>query len=318
MKKIAALLALTTIILLSVPGCLSKNNASPERNDGGAGVETPPVQTEMVREIVLNNIYVYKEYVDHLPNDMREQYFTVFMGDSAVYSGEKLPYTIATPYYVCYPPAPGQDITGDGTPDLVVACDSGGPQGYTNYFVMSLGREFGVTGVASNTGSFEFKDLNGDGIYELQGKDGSFLRWKADYYDSPAPAIVLTYKNGGYHLAADIMKHPVDEEDFDYHVRLVEREMQKLGYSGTRQRYSQNDWGIPPSLWGYMLDLIYSGNMNRAWDFLDRAWPEEKSGQDDFSRQFAEQLKTSPYWDEVSAMNEISSGGQNNDVTPQS
>jgi len=52
-----------------------------------------------------------------------------------------------------------------------------------------------------------------------------------------------------------------------------------------------------------MLDLIYTGNMNAAWKFFDKAWVKRVKGKDKFLREFREQLKTSPYWSEIEKMN---------------
>jgi len=53
---------------------------------------------------------------------------------------------------------------------------------------------------------------------------------------------------------------------------------------------------VPPALWGAMLDLMYGGHQDAAWQFLDAAWPAQVGGKARFKRDFSAQLKQSPYW----------------------
>jgi hypothetical protein len=48
--------------------------------------------------------------------------------------------------------------------------------------------------------------------------------------------------------------------------------------------------------WGIMLELIYTGSEELAWQFLDLVWPPQKQGKAIFMRDFKNQLLKSPYW----------------------
>jgi len=45
-----------------------------------------------------------------------------------------------------------------------------------------------------------------------------------------------------------------------------------------------------------MLELLYSGHPDLAWQFFDMAWPPEIKGKDDFLRKFRTRLQRSPFW----------------------
>jgi hypothetical protein len=45
-----------------------------------------------------------------------------------------------------------------------------------------------------------------------------------------------------------------------------------------------------------MLDLIYTGNEELAWQFLDLVWPPQKQGKALFIRDFKKKLLESEYW----------------------
>jgi hypothetical protein len=48
--------------------------------------------------------------------------------------------------------------------------------------------------------------------------------------------------------------------------------------------------------WGDMLDLIYTGHEDLAWQFLDLVWSPQKQGKERFIRDFKNQLLQSQYW----------------------
>jgi len=48
--------------------------------------------------------------------------------------------------------------------------------------------------------------------------------------------------------------------------------------------------------WGPMLDLIYTGHEDLAWQFLDLVWPPQKPGKAIFIRDFKKQLLERQYW----------------------
>jgi hypothetical protein len=50
-----------------------------------------------------------------------------------------------------------------------------------------------------------------------------------------------------------------------------------------------------PAFWGTMLDLIYSGNEAKAWQYLDWVWPSNKPGKEAFLSDFKDQLLDSAY-----------------------
>jgi hypothetical protein len=63
---------------------------------------------------------------------------------------------------------------------------------------------------------------------------------------------------------------------------------------------SDEKWkdGIPPrALWGYMLDMIYTGNTETAKDMFEKAWLAETEGKSEFLSTFHQQLATSLYYE---------------------
>jgi hypothetical protein len=53
----------------------------------------------------------------------------------------------------------------------------------------------------------------------------------------------------------------------------------------------------------YMLDLIYAGHTDLAWQFFDVAWPPDIAGKTKFLAEFISELAASQYWLELRDMN---------------
>lgn len=142
------------------------------------------------------------------------------------------------------------------------------------------------------------EDVDNNGIYELSGTDPTFNYWKTSYADSPAPKIVLSFnkENSSFQLNLDLMKKPVPtQDDFKKKMEDIKEDERKAEASEVN--------GVSPLLWGYMLDLIYSGNEKSAWEFLDLAWPKSEQKKAEFKKDFQEQLKKSPYYNEFDRSN---------------
>jgi len=56
-----------------------------------------------------------------------------------------------------------------------------------------------------------------------------------------------------------------------------------------------NDFEEP--FWDYMLDLIYTGHEDLAWQYFDLVWPAKKAGKERFRADFKKQLDSSAYGD---------------------
>lgn len=191
----------------------------------------------------------------------------------------------------------GRDITGRGVPNLVLSAWSGGAHCCYTYHILELGetvRQVAALEV-SHAGQSHFEDPDNDGKLKLVTADFTFAYWKASFADSPAPPVILEYRDGLYRLAGRLMLKPAPDEE-----RLAGL---AKGVSEA-EAWQRND--LPAALWKIMLDLIYTGNADAAFRFADRAWPEAVTGKEQFLADFRAQLMLSPYWVEIRRMNAAS------------
>jgi hypothetical protein len=130
----------------------------------------------------------------------------------------------------------------------------------------------------------EFDDLDGDGTYELRINDWSFAYWKTSFANSPAPEVILRFRDGSAHVAGDLMLKPAPTPG------EVEKKAAEI-----RSNAQWKSGNPPAELWRYMLNLIYGGQGKSAWQFFEQAWPAEVSGKVEFQKEFRAKLAGGPY-----------------------
>ena len=200
-------------------------------------------------------------------------------------------------FYIVTTPNPGTDINGDGLPELIVQKYSGGAHCCFAYAIFSLGKNLKLIDTLFGEHSyFNFKDLDGDGKYEAIGRDWVFAYWSGSFADSPAPEVILRWKNGKYRLAVDLMKKtpPLEKDLYD------------------KMPYISREGETYTIVSAVMIKLIYTGNGNLALQYCDWFWknlykktPKQKliNQKNEFLADFKKQLKGSLYWLELKRMN---------------
>lgn len=198
----------------------------------------------------------------------------------------------------------GIDLLGDGFPNLVITNWTGGAHGMFYVNVFSLGDSFEHLDeiYTSYGGGCGFVDHDNKPGLELEILDWSFAHWNCCFADSPAPRVILRYRDGEFLPDLDLMKNQgrifQELEDYAHHNELL---------------IEQGDEYPSPSvkLWSTMLDLIYSGNMADAWRFFYYCWPGDNNGKRaDFLKEFVLQLKAGSYWAFIRELNDLSLGEQ--------
>ncbi len=179
----------------------------------------------------------------------------------------------------------GTDLTGDGVPEVVVEAYTGGLHCCTQAIVLSLGDSVADLGLIDGAdGEIEFVDVDGDSLPEVRLSDFRFAYWR-DYafVETEAPTVILKFQGGGFRPACDLMRDdPPDERT----LRQRAAELSRGWVAGDP----------PPDLYGYAVDLVYAGNADAAWRFLDMAWPEQVEGKADFLRDLRDRLAGGPCW----------------------
>ena len=181
-----------------------------------------------------------------------------------------------------------RDLTGDGTPELVVGTWSGGAHCCRSYAVVSLGETPRLLGVIDTQDSELRVEVGADGVPMLVHHDFAFAYWNESFAGSPAPRVVLTWDGERFAPDPDRMTEPpLPAGDFS---RLVAETRADAAWASA----------FPPSAyWGTLLDLLYAGRSAQAAAFARDAWPGDALGRAVFLRWFSDQLSQSPYGTDV-------------------
>ena len=198
----------------------------------------------------------------------------------------------------------GIDLLGDGFPNLVVTIWTGGAHGMFYVNVFSLGDSFEYLGEIDTLygGGCGFVDCDNRYGFEYEVLDWSFANWNCCFADSPAPRVILRYRDGEFLPDLDLMRDQgrifQELEDYAHGNGLIVEVKEKYPLPNVK-------------LWSTMLDLIYSGNMADAWRFFYYCWPSENNGKRaDFLKEFVLQLKAGSYWHLIRELNDHSLGEQ--------
>jgi hypothetical protein len=184
------------------------------------------------------------------------------------------------------------DATGDGRPDFVLQSYSGGA--HCCFYTQVIEREPELALLAEFDGSdspVSLEQRDADPALEVVLYDWSFAYWKAPFSESPAPLVILDLQEGVYLGAVELMRQPAPPP----------AEIASLAAEAQAAMRTSN--GPTSALWGPMLDLIYSGNGEAAFQLFDQGWAPGVPGRNAFLVQFGAQLSLSPYWETVTQLN---------------
>lgn len=197
------------------------------------------------------------------------------------------------------------DKTGNGIPDIMLDYFSGGAHCcFTTYF-FDLGDTVKLSESINSLHSEGMgigKNAKGGLVFSLA--DWSFAYWLTSFAQSPAPTVILEFRNGKLRPNLDQMKAPPPSLAVLRSKAQISRNQLSLKpYKGADNEDSVlygEDSDYEFVFWGIMLELIYTGNEELAWQFLDLVWPPQKQGKEIFIRDFKNQLLESPYWQMIS------------------
>ncbi len=184
----------------------------------------------------------------------------------------------------------GQDITGDGSPDLVIYDDLAGAYCCMWLDIFEIGQQFRHLGtIWAGDYEPEIEDLDGDGNWEFIIHDGSFrsyLETNRRSGEDVDPLLILHYDDGGYHLAQDLMRRPAPTEE--------ELQQQAVEFQPLPWEYKQE-----LRFWRTVLDLIYSGHADLVPSFLEQVFPDNNEKQMEIILALRENLPDDEYWPEI-------------------
>jgi hypothetical protein len=170
----------------------------------------------------------------------------------------------------------GQDVNGDGVPDVVFEGYSGGAHCCWTYYVVSLGENSGLIKEFENQRGAGFRRNKSTGRVEIATMDGAF-----DYFDflshaeTPFPDVYL--RLDGKSLI-DISKTYV--RDYDHDITLAKTDIDRKSLAQFRSASSREAFTgdnssrhTASAVLRIVFAYLYSGRQTQAHNTLRKMWP---------------------------------------------
>lgn len=285
------------IILLLTTGLAASPAAFSACITGDALFAHPELKTEST---------AFKDYEVRLYDDSRceaepetpKAGFEIWKGGKRVASGTGYSYAIGyalqedqSPDSVN--PKVGDDLTGEGLPDLFLSEWSGGAHCCYTFHLFQLGTEF------RKIQSLPLLDADESAFVQRPGVKGlvlasndysAFAYFPSDFAGSPAGRVFLSYQQGRFRLDMALMRATAPKPG-------------EIGRCAALFKRSR-EWKTaqPMGMWYYATDLIYTGHESDALRFLEGSWGGKAADRDRYLAEYQRRLKKSVYYPELSLL----------------
>ena len=167
----------------------------------------------------------------------------------------------------------GQDVNGDGNPDLVLEGYSGGAHCCWTYYIISLGHEPGMVSKFENERGAGFVLNKKTGKMEIETLDGAF-----DYFDNfshggtPFPDVYM--RLDGKKLIDISRLHTADYDKEISELRSAIGAKELAVFIQAENEKEKIGWEqVSSKVIGVVLAYLYSGRPSQARAALKRMWP---------------------------------------------
>lgn len=253
----------------------------------------PPKWVSMERVMV--DSFLAKSYKLRNPDDVPTMLVRVWSGGTKLMEAEDYSVRFGlrrfdpNTYAELSPIGAPQDLNLDGVPELLVVQFSGGAHCCYTVTLFTLTEPAQLIGTINAVNGMAASALP-TGEVLLNIPDQSFDYWKTGHAGSPQPDVLYRLTPQGLVIALDEMLRSGDELT-----------PQKLSNLRTSLSLGPGADQLDSDLWRVMLQLMYAGRESEAWEFFDRAWPEQMPGKDQFKAEFLDILAHSRQWMDFSA-----------------
>lgn len=188
----------------------------------------------------------------------------------------------------------GTDVTGRGQPDMIASLYTGGAHCCEMHYVFELAPQFRLLATLNDSNDdLAHFEREADGHFDYVTADWTFGYWPTCFACSPSALVTLRWaddaKGGGFHLAMDKMQTPAPTTA-EWNKELSAA--QKVVAAGDAD-------SIGTTMWQTVLNLIYGGQSDQAWKFVDTLGPKAQQSPLPTLGDFCSRLKTSPYWQDL-------------------
>lgn len=182
------------------------------------------------------------------------------------------------------------DKTGDGIPDVMLSYYSGGAHCCSSTYFVNVGDKVEVVEVV-NTDNAELTPIGADpkGGLRFVTNENAFAYWNMSFAGSPMPEVILDFDHGKLRPNFALMKKPAPT------LAKLKAKARAASLKISNKPYTEMGMEFEEAFWEEMLDLIYTGHEDLAWQYFDMVWPVKKAGKEKFKADFKEALAESYY-----------------------
>jgi hypothetical protein len=184
------------------------------------------------------------------------------------------------------------DIQNDGQPEIIVWQYDGGNHG--TFQIQGFNTGTNLTKILNTPPTMcegEFKDLNGDGIVEFRTCDHTFVYYnsRCSYASSPFVNAIFQYQpQKGYQISnLDFLE--IYSEAISIHTKRIQDFQTNPTWSKETLREE-----IQCNILPLVLDYLYSGQSDKAWQVLDEHYQFEDVN--DFRQDIEKRIHESPFF----------------------
>ena len=254
-----------------------------------------------------------------IPGEKHSTGFEILKDGNRVYAGSGYSFTIG--YFLSQDQSPdsvklriGDDITGEGVPELLISEWSGGAHCCYTFHLFRLSEQFShiqdIPLLDADESAF-VRRLGIKGLVLVSNDYSAFAYFPKNFAESPAGRVFLSFQDSRFKPDARLMKAnaPSDAEI----TKCADLFKPSLAWKQERNA-SQ-----PMGMWYYATDLIYTGNAAQAWTFLDAAWGGSAADKKRYLDDYRQRFKKSVYYLDLMQLQQApaSSSGQKIDWTKQ-
>lgn len=186
------------------------------------------------------------------------------------------------------------DKTGNGTPDIAVEYYSGGAHCCFEITFFELGQSVRqLPTIDTDNDRLTVIGKNPKGGLRFQFSEQAFAYWNINFAQSPMPTVIYEFDKADKLVPRfDLMKKAAPTlAKLKRDAATMKAKINLNPYISPEDNF--NDWEEP--FWSDMLDLIYTGHEDLAWQYFDLVWPAKKQGKEKFLSDFKEQLALTAY-----------------------
>jgi hypothetical protein len=261
---------------------------------------------DYVSKFVVGNYIIQVHQLEDAEGFENSWFHVDYKGKRIFQSKRANGYTFETEYRDVQWVIPGQDITGDGKPNLVIGRHENGNICWKTVIIYELGptlkklQHFELC----NSNLF-YKDADNDGFPELEVLQPFVYSFDGAYIELYIEKL-LKWNGSRFRFSFDLMKKPApttkELEETANDLRITE----DMEWSDEHCHYDDPNENCKARahLFSKMLELMISGNAHWAYKLFDMCWPDEFDDKETILQQFKEQTRQQKgFWRKVLKIN---------------